>query len=123
MEQHKSDSNKKSKSKGGNAMKRHSDPPINTLGSNKNQNSNSSKAKNVRWARSFDDTEEETSSSKTRTLTLDDAAIDSAISPHLKEHNLSPGTPNSPSNSHSFSPTANSAVGRNQTEEEYVAVI
>merc|ERR1719295_143450 len=124
MEQHKADSNAKAKSKGKGkgAMKRHSDPPINTLGSNK-QNSNSSKTgRRVRWGQSFDerdndDAEEEMSTSKTRTLTLDDAAIDSAISPHLKEHTLSPGTPNSPSHSHSFSPTSTT---RN---EEYVTVI
>merc|ERR1719499_1445692 len=95
-------------------MKRHSDPPIDTLKTK--QNSNSSRAGRVRFAHSFDETEEEMSTSKTRSiLTLDDAAIDSAISPELKEHNLSPGTPNSPSDSrHSFSPSS---------KEDVVAVI
>lgn len=116
VQQHQSKSNGKSKgkTKGKMSMKRHSDPPIDTLKTK--QNSNSSRAGRVRFAHSFDETEEEMSTSKTRSiLTLDDAAIDSAISPELKEHNLSPGTPNSPSDSrHSFSPSS---------KEDVVAVI
>merc|ERR1719361_3337318 len=91
----------------------------NSGSSDKGNSKRNSGPQKVRFAHSFDEMDD--IDEIVGTLTLDDDEINAAISPVLKTQLSTPGTPNSQSRSHSFSPSHSLRGGI--SEEDILTVI